>query len=110
MRQGDVGLNESYNLVYALNRRLKEQGKTTEQITTMLLTEVSKLATDLDATPAWATVSIRPKEGTYSAYFGFVARLGNRRSVPMTPKDCAKYDCLARDPANPRITADLLNA
>jgi hypothetical protein len=62
MRQGNVGLNES--LPDALNRRLKEQGKTTDQITAMLLAEVSKLATDLNATPAWATVSIRPKEGT----------------------------------------------
>ena len=113
MRQGDVGLNESYNLVLipdALNRRLKEQGKTTDQITAMLLAEVSKLALDLDATPAWATVSIRPREGTYSAYFGLVARLGNRRSVPMTLKDCAKYDCLARDLSDTRITIDLLNA
>ena len=113
MRQGNVGLNESYNLVLipdALNKRLKNQGKTTDQITAMLLAEVSKLATDLDATPAWATVSIRPRERTYSAYFGLVARLGNRRSVPMTPKDWAKYDCLARDLSNSRITLDLLNA
>jgi hypothetical protein len=113
MRQGDVGLNESYNLVLipdAFNRRLKEQGETTDQITTMLLAEVSQLTTSLDATPAWATVSIRPREGTYSAYFGLVARLGNRRSVPMTPKDCAKYDCLARDLSDSRITLDLLNA
>jgi hypothetical protein len=113
MRQGDVGLNESYNLVLipdVLNKRLKEQGKTTDQITAMLLAEVSKLAIGLDATPAWATVSIRPREGTYSAYFGLVARLGNRRSVPMTPKDCKEYDCLARDLPDPRITIDLLNA
>src|SRR5262249_11576157 len=113
MRQGNVGLNESYNLVLirdALNRRLKEQGKTTDQITAMLLAEVSTLATELDATPAWATVSIRPREGTYSAYFGLVVHLGNRRSVPMTPKDCTKYDCLARDLSDSRITLDLLNA
>ena len=80
MRQGNVGLNEFYNLVLipdALNRRLKEQGKTTDQITAMLLAEVSKLAAGLDATPAWATVSIRPREGTYSAYFGLVLGLGN---------------------------------
>ena len=112
MRQGDVGLNESYNLVLipdAPNKRLKEQGKTTDQITTMLLAEVSKLAIGLDGTPAWATVSIRPREGTYSAYFGPVAQIGNRRSVPMTPRDSAKYDCLARDLPDPRITIDLLN-
>jgi Holliday junction resolvase-like predicted endonuclease len=113
MRQGNVGLNESYNLVLirdALNKQLKNQGKTTDQITTMLLDEVSKLAADLDATPAWATVSIRPREGTYSAYFGLVERLGIRRSVPMTPKECARYDGLARDLGDSRITLDLLNA
>ena len=47
MRQGDVGLNESYNLVLipdTANARLKEQGKTTDQITSMLLAEVSSLA------------------------------------------------------------------
>jgi hypothetical protein len=112
MRQGEVGLNESYNLVLIsdpANARLKEQGKTTDQITSMLLAEVSALAAGLDATPAWATVSIRPRAGTYSAYFGLVARLGNRRSVPMTPKACARYQCLARDRSDPRITLDLLN-
>jgi hypothetical protein len=113
MRQGDAGLNESYNLVLipdAANARLKEQGKTTDQITSMLLAEVSSLAADLDATPAWATVSIRPRAGTYSAYFGLVAQLGNRRSVLMTPKACATYRCLARDLTDSRVTLDLLNA
>jgi hypothetical protein len=112
MRQGNVGLNESYNLVLIsdpVNARLKQQGKTTDQITSMLLAEVSELATGLDATPAWATVSIRPKMGTYSAYFGLVVQLGNRRSVPMTPKACATYRCLARDRADSRVTPDLLN-
>ena len=88
MRQADVGLNESYNLVLipdAANARLKEQGKTTDQVTSMLLAEVASLSADLDAIPDWATVSIRPRVGTYSAYFELVAQLGNRRSVPMTP-------------------------
>jgi hypothetical protein len=113
MRQGDVGLNESYNLVLIsdpVNARLKQQGKTTDQITSLLLTEVSALAAGLDATPAWATVPIRPRNGTYSAYFGLVANLGNRRSVPMTAKACATYRCLARDRTDPRVTLDLLNA
>jgi len=112
MRQGDVGLNESYNLILmpdATNRRLKAQGKTVDQITSMLLTEVFSLACELGATPAWATVSIRPRMGTYSAYFGEVAMLGNRRSVPMVPKACVTYRCLARDLPDPRVTPDLLN-
>jgi hypothetical protein len=113
MRQGDVGLNESYNIVLipdAANRRLKAQGKTTDQITSMLLAEVSALARELDATPAWSTVSIRPRAGTYSAFFGQVATLGNRRSVRMVPKACATYRCLARDLPDARVTLDLLNA
>jgi hypothetical protein len=113
MRRGDVGLNESYNLVLIsdpMNARLKAQGKTTDQITAVLLGEVSELAARLDATPAWATVSIRAREGTYSAYFGLVAQLGNRRSVPMTPKACATYQCLARGCSDPRVTLDLLNS
>jgi hypothetical protein len=112
MRQGDVGLNGSYNLVLisdAMNAKLKEQGKTTDQITCLLLADVSRLAAGLDATPAWATVAIRPRTGTYSAYFGLVAELGNKRSVPMTPKACAKYQCLARDLPDSRVTLDLLN-
>jgi hypothetical protein len=112
MRQDDVGLNESYNLVLIsdpVNRKLKEQGKTPDQVTTMLLAEVGRLATALEATPAWVTVSIRPRVGTFSAYFGLVAQLSNRRSVPMTPKACAAYNCLARDIFDPRVTEDLLN-
>jgi hypothetical protein len=113
MRQGNVGLNEAYNLILISDRwnaQLKKQGKTTDQITSMSLAEVVELASGLDATPAWATVSIRPRAGTYSAYFGLVAPLGNRRSVPMTPKACATYLCLARDSPDSRVTLDLLNA
>ena len=111
-RRGDVGLNESYNLVLisnGANARLKEQGKSTDQITSMLLAEVKLLADELKATPAWATVSVRPRAGTYSAYFGLVSDLGNRRSVPMTAKARTKYQCLAREISDPRVTADLLN-
>jgi hypothetical protein len=112
MRQGDAGLNESYNLVLisdAANAKLKEQGKTPDQIT-ILLAEVSRLGAALDAMPAWATIAVRPRAGTYSAYFGLVAQLGNRRSVPMTPKACAMYRCLARQRADVRVATDLLNA
>jgi Holliday junction resolvase-like predicted endonuclease len=113
MRQGDVGSNESYNLVLisnAANAKLKAQGATMDEITAMLLAEVARLAADLNATPAWSTVAVWPRAGTYSAYFGLVAQLGSRRSVPMTPKGCATYRCLARDRADVRVTTDLLNA
>jgi hypothetical protein len=113
MRQGEVGLNESYNLILipdATNHELKRQGRTTDQITSMLWDEVAELAKLHAATPAWITVPVRPKAGTYSAYFGLVASLGNKRSVPMTAKACAMYRCLARDISDPRITLNLLNA
>ncbi|MBR0832015.1 hypothetical protein JQ612_02330 [Bradyrhizobium manausense] len=113
MRQGDLGLNESYNLVLIsdpVNARLKEQGKTADQITSMLLAEVTALAAEHSATPAWATVSIRARAGTYSAYFGLVSQLGNRRSVPMTAEARAGYQCLAENRSDPRVTLDLLNA
>jgi hypothetical protein len=112
MRQGGIDLNESYNLILisnSLNARLKDHGKTTDQITSMLVAEVCALAAELDASPAWATVSIRTRAGTYSAYFGLVATLGNRRSVPMLPTACAAYRCLARDLPDGRVTLDLLN-
>ena len=112
MRQGYVGLNESYNLVLIsdrLNSDLKHQGKTTDEITSMLLGEVHELAAGLGATAAWATVPVRPKAGTYSAFFGLVAQLANRRSVPMTPKACAMYECLAHNRSDLRVTPDLLN-
>jgi Holliday junction resolvase-like predicted endonuclease len=102
MRQGEAGLNESYNLVLIsdlANSKLKAQGKTADQITSILLEEVSRLADQLNAIPAWATISIRPRVGTYSAYFGLVSELGNRRSVPMTSKACATYRCLAHSQA-----------
>jgi hypothetical protein len=86
MRQGGVGLNESYNVVLipdVVNRELKRQGRTTDQITTMLWAEVADLAKLHQAVPAWITVAVRPKAGTYSAYFGSAAGLGNRRSVPI---------------------------
>ena len=82
MRQGNFGLNEAYNLLLisdALNAKLKNNGKTTDQITALLLAEMTALATTHKATPAWITVPIRAKAGTYSAYFGLLSQLGNRR-------------------------------
>jgi Holliday junction resolvase-like predicted endonuclease len=113
MRQGNIGLNASYNLVLirgSANAQLKRQGKTTDEITSLLLKEVSDRAAVLGATPAWATVSIQARLGAYSSYFGLVAQLGNRRSIPMTTKACASYLCLARNRPDRRVTIGLLNA
>lgn len=113
MRQGDVGLNESYNLVLisdAMNAKLKSEGKTTDQITALSLAEMTALAATHKAMPSWIAVPIRARAGTYSAYFGLLSRLGNRRSVPMKPNACKTYECLARDVADSRVTADLVNA
>ena len=112
MRQGEVGLNEAYNLVKVpdpANAELKRQGKTASQITSMVLAEVADLAAAHEATPAWITVAVNAKKGTYSAYFGLVSDLGNKRSVPMTLRARATYLCLADAVTDPRITADLLN-
>jgi hypothetical protein len=111
-RQGNVKVNESYNLAKVpdpVNARLKAEGKTTDQITAMLLAEVNKLAAAHNATAAWVTLPLRPLAGTYSAYFGTVAQLGNKRSVLMSPKQCATYRCLARDISDVRVTPTLLN-
>lgn len=113
MRQGDVGLNESYNLVLvpgSANRLLKEQGRSTDEITRMAWAEVDEIAALHQAVPAWVTVAARPRTGEYSAYFGLVSDLNNRRSVPMTFKARARYLCLAEAAADSRITPDLLNA
>jgi hypothetical protein len=113
MRQGNVGLNEAYNFVLisdAMKAKLKSGGKTTDQITAMLLAEMTGLAATHRAIPAWIMVPIRAEAGTYSAYFGLLSHLGNRRSVPMKPAACKTYECLAHDVADARVTKDLLNA
>jgi hypothetical protein len=113
MQRGGVERNESYNLVLirdAVNTALKNDGKTTAEITRALLTEVQDMASAHDAEPAWVAVAVRPLDGTFSAYFGTVSELGNRRSIPMTPEACKSHECLARDRLDPRITPDLINA
>ena len=112
MRQGDVGLNESYNLILipnSKNAELKRQGKSSNEITTILLSEVRALAGKHGAIPAWITIPIRVRQGEYSAYFGLVSDLGNRRSVPMTFEARRRYEVLAENVRDPRITPDLLN-
>jgi hypothetical protein len=113
MRQGGRRRNDSYNLIQVrgpANARLKRDGKSAQEVTRMLLEQVHELAARHDAEPAWVTVALRTEAGTYSAYFGLVAELGLKRSVPMTVQACSTYVCLARDATDPRITMDLLNA
>ncbi len=91
----------------ATNAELKRQGKTASQITSMVLAEVA----DLEQARSDARVDHRrgnAKKGTYSAYFGLVSDLGNKRSVPMTPS-AGHVSVSRRCPSDPRITADLLN-
>jgi len=112
MRQGDIGLNASYNLVLindAANKELKRQGLSVDEITARLLAQVHELASQHDAKAAWITVAVRPRKAEYSAYFGLVSDLGNRRSVPMTERARANYMCIADCVVDPRITADLKN-
>lgn len=112
MRQGGGRRNESYNLIQirdAANAQLKLNGLATAEVTRRLLEEVQSIAAAHDAEPAWVTVAIRASAGTYSAYFGLVASLGIKRSVPMTVEACRTYECLAKDIPDDRITSDLLN-
>jgi hypothetical protein len=62
-----------------------------------------------EAIPAWATVVLRPENGTYSAYFGLVSVLGNTRSLPMKPADRRQYECLAEHRYDSRIKRDPSN-
>jgi hypothetical protein len=81
------GLNGSYNCVLVpdhVNRRLKEEGATTDDITRLALAQVESLAARFQAIPAWIAVPVRPLEGTYASYFGLLSHLGNKRSIPMT--------------------------
>ena len=113
LQRGGLRRNDSYNLVLirdAANAAFKQAGKTTEQITRALLDEVNDMASAHDCEAAWLTVAVRALEGTYSAYFGTVAALGVRRSVPMTEAACARHECLARNRADARIEAALHNA
>lgn len=106
------GLNGSYNCVLvpdAVNKRLKAQGKTVDQITALALGQVRALAAQFHAIPAWIAVPVRPSKGTYAAYFGLLADLGNQRSIPMTHAARAGHECLVNWTSDPRITPDLSN-
>jgi hypothetical protein len=110
---GGLKRNDSYNFVLApdaLNRWLKSSGKTTEQITELLLSRVRYLADRYDAVPAWITIPIRASECSYAVYFGLVEALGRKRVVPMTPKAMATYECLKGWTRDVRITSNLLNS
>jgi hypothetical protein len=112
MRQGGGRRNESYNLIQirdVANAQLKLNGLTTADITRRLLREVQLIAAGHDAEPAWVTVAVRANAGSYSAYFGLVASLGLKRSVPMTLEACRTYKSLANDLHDHRLTLDLLN-
>lgn len=112
MRQGQLEINGSYNLILvsdAKNRALKSQGKTVEEITRMALEEVHQLARAERAIPAWVTVPIDVATATFSAYFGLLDDLGNRRSVPMTFDARRRYLVLAEKQHDERIKRHLLN-
>lgn len=112
MRQGQLEINGAYNLVLVSNtknRTLKLQGKTVEEITRMALDEVHQLARAEGAIPAWVTVPIDVTTATFSAYFGLLDDLGNRRSVPMTYDARRRYLVLAEKQHDGRLKRHLLN-
>ncbi|MDB5594202.1 MAG: hypothetical protein JWM36_1163 [Hyphomicrobiales bacterium] len=109
----DGRLNESYNLIKihpAKDRLLKSAGISVHEITSKLHEEVGAISRGYDAVPAWVTVPIDAEVSTYSCYFGIVADLGLRRSIPMKPVHCLRYEVLAEREFDARITGDLSNS
>ena len=107
------GLNEAYNCVLVpdvVNKRLKAQGKSAEEITAIALAQVRTLAHQFGAIPAWIAIPIRPAKRAYAVYFGLLTDLGNRRSIPMTHVARSKYECLMGWTIDPRITSGLCNS
>jgi hypothetical protein len=106
-------INPCYNAVLiadAKRRELQRIGNTEADITALLWNEVDALARRYDAIPAWLAVAMRPKEGTYSAYFGLASVIRHRRSIPMKFSDRGAYLELAPlGTMDARVTPDLLN-
>jgi len=71
--------------------------------------DVNELSARYQAEPAWLTIQIFTDTGCYNAYFGTIAELGPRFSVPMTETATAKYECLAKERFDPHIASDLSN-
>jgi hypothetical protein len=112
MQMGGHDYNESYNIVKISDpkrRVLEDQGRTEVDITRMLWEEVRSLAAKHDATPAWVTVSVLPKKGIYSAYFGEVPDNYPNRSIRMTLDARRNYSPRIENVRDARITPDLLN-
>lgn len=106
-------INPTYNAVLIRadkKRQLESQGKTETQITALLWAEVQRLADQCKAVPAWTTIAMQPLKGIFSAYFGLVSALGNRRSIPMKIDDRRSYEVLAKHKTDSRITDDLHNS
>lgn len=111
--QANGKLNPCFNAVnpnQAVLRALKAEGKTEDQITAIIWEAVDHLASRWGARPAWISIPMRPEEGTYAAYFGEVAQIRHRRSIPMTAEACRRYRKLApRGTFDHRITKGLSN-
>jgi hypothetical protein len=111
--QAGGAINPSYNAILIRNDKkqmLERLGKTEAEITAILWDGVDQIAARWKAVPAWVTVAMRPERGTYSAYYGLVSAICNRRSIPMTLAGRSGYTLLAPiGTKDPRVTADLLN-
>jgi hypothetical protein len=55
--------------------------------------------------PAFVTIALDRKTGSYSAYFGTLASVGSCRSIPMLPQDRKKYELLAHVQNDSRVAA-----
>jgi hypothetical protein len=76
--------------------------------------DVEAIARQHGAILAWVAISVIPEERKFSAYFGTIDEIqvgGERFSIPMMPKQTARYVCLSRpvEEADPSIQTEWSN-
>lgn len=63
--------------------------------------DVEAIAQRYNAILAFIAIPVIPEEQTFTAYFSTIRQIedrGERFSIPMRPKQTARYDCLSRQP------------
>ena len=55
--------------------------------------------------PAFVTIALNRQEGSFAAFFGTLASVDNKRSIPMLPRDRIQYEELVPKQSDPRIVS-----
>ena len=71
--------------------------------------EAEKIARNRGAIAMWAAVRVEVPQQSYTIYFGYVADLKNKKSIPMSPADRSRHRKLAEDVVDPRIESKWSN-